>query len=161
MDAKTLEPLVPWLGSGAVTLLIAASALYRYLVVQGRDDTKELQAARQSLSADQKMLFDHLRAEIERKTARALELERVRHKIEEDRDEGWDKGRTAEEMGRSYRHELVNLYMAVHAAGKFGAPMPDALLRIYEAGQKREPIPPELVPPPMPVLQHMPRKPAP
>lgn len=159
MDAAALAPLVPWLGSGAVTLIITASALYRYLVVQGRDDTREMQAARVALSADQKMLFDQLRAELDRKTARTIELERARRAVEEDRDEGWDKGRAAEDMGRVFRHDLVNLYFAVHTAGKYGAPMPDALLRVYEAGRIGQPIPPELMPQPMPALQHMPRKP--
>lgn len=127
MDAKTVELLVPWLGSGAVTLIIAASALYRYLVVQGRDDTKEMQSARQALSADQKMLFDQLRAEIERKTARTLDLERARKILEEDRDRGWNLARECDDRLHDMRHEANNRIFLAWIAGQKGEDAPEPL----------------------------------
>lgn len=126
MDAAALAPLVPWLGSGAVTLIITASALYRYLVVQGRDDTKEMQAARQALSADQKMLFEQLREELARKTTRTVELERARTALENDRDRGWNLARECDDRLHEMRHDANNRIFAAWSAGKRGldAPIP-------------------------------------
>jgi hypothetical protein len=88
-----------------------------------------------------------------------LSREREAHqRTAEDRDEGWDRGRGMEQVAHQHRHDFTNLLFAIYSAGRLGAPLPDAVTRTYEAGKSGEPIPPNLLPPPVPPLPNTDRR---
>lgn len=123
------------------------------------DASRDREIQRQSEARD----ADQRRHDAERQVWMAdLARERaLRIAAEENRDEGWDKGRAMEIKAHQYRHLMTGLLQSVYAAGRFGGPMPEALQRVYEAGRDNLPIPAEITPQPVPALQDVPRQPPP
>lgn len=124
MDAKLLEPLGAYLGPGVLAAMILAAGLYRWWIMQGREDTKEILSARQILSADQKSMFEQLRSEIERKTKRVADLEAARRVLEADRDRGWNLARELDDRLHDARHDGNNRIQAAYSAGRMGLDPP-------------------------------------
>lgn len=116
--------------------------------------------------------IDRLNGRIDQDNKRFLEevnrlhrlLEDARRRsaaLEENRNEGWDKGRYMEDMARHYRHAYVNMLQQLWAYGRVNAGMPPDLKAIYDMGAANQPLPQEIKAPTIPELQFAPRKPPP
>jgi hypothetical protein len=127
---KLLEPVAAYLGPGAMAILLAGIALFRWWASHSSKDANDLAAQRAALSADQANLFRQMREELAYARTQ-LRDEREAHRVTAlDRDRGWMKLRAMDRCAHWMKHRIANWIQCAYAAGHYGVGLPEIALDV-------------------------------